>query len=157
MTDEAKSILQGKKWILRFIETDYTESPKSGMGAVTYYHSESTIVGDVTILRLRFETDGITYNLGVIDNKQSGSKDPVNDTHVIIEVKPKVKRFFGLIALVVLLLLLMPVLPTIIGFILQVLFLPFKLLGKALKEINFKIKSNGNKAKSGKPKSIDGK
>jgi len=38
-----------------------------------------------------------------------------------------------------------------------VLFLPFKLLGKALNKINFKAKSKGNKTKSGKPKSIDGK
>lgn len=67
------------------------------------------------------------------------------------------KIILGLIALIVLLLLLMPVLPTIINFILQVLFLPFKLLGKALNKINFKAKSKGNKAESGKPKSIDGK
>lgn len=67
------------------------------------------------------------------------------------------KIILGLIALIVLLLFLMPVLPTIISFVLQVLFLPFKLLGKALNKINFKAKSKGNKTKSGKPKSIDGK
>ena len=67
------------------------------------------------------------------------------------------KIILGLIALIVLLLFLMPVLPTVINFILQVLFLPFKLLGKALNKINFKAKSKGNKAESGKPKSIDGK
>ena len=67
------------------------------------------------------------------------------------------KIILGLIALIVLFLFLMPVLPTIIGFILQVLFLPFRLLGKALNKINFKAKSKGNKAESGKPKSVDGK
>ena len=32
----------------------------------------STLVGDVSILRLKFMTNGKTYNLGVIDNKQNG-------------------------------------------------------------------------------------
>ena len=75
LTDAALNELKGKKWVLRFAETDYTLSsyPTSTI-------ENSTIVGDVTILRLKFETDGITYNLGVIDNKQSGSKDPVNET-----------------------------------------------------------------------------
>lgn len=156
LTDSAKENLKKQKWVLRFLETDYSISSSAGS---TFAHS--TFVGDVSILRLKFETDGITYNLGVIDNKQSGSKDPVNDTDEIIEVKPEAKNLgkiiLGLIALIVLLLFLMPVLPTIISFVLQVLFLPFKLLGKALNKINFKAKSKGNKTKSGKPKSIDGK
>lgn len=32
-------------------------------------------IADVSILRLKFETDGITYNLGVVDNKQSPKPD----------------------------------------------------------------------------------
>ena len=39
------------------------------------------------ILRLKFETDGVVYNLGVVDCKQTGSSDPVNKgSH--IEVSP---------------------------------------------------------------------
>ena len=39
----------------------------------------STIVSDVIILRLKFETDGKIYNLGVIDNKQTGDGIPDNE------------------------------------------------------------------------------
>ena len=37
------------------------------------------MVGDVTILSLKFEHLGKTFNLGVIDNKQTGSGKPVNE------------------------------------------------------------------------------
>ena len=33
-------------------------------------------MSDVTILRLKFETDGVVYNLGVVDNKQTSSVIP---------------------------------------------------------------------------------
>ena len=35
-------------------------------------------VNNVTILRLKFETNGTVYNLGVVDNKQSGDTDQDN-------------------------------------------------------------------------------
>lgn len=37
-------------------------------------------VGDVSILRLKFKTDGVVYDLGVVDNKQSGSTDPAGES-----------------------------------------------------------------------------
>ena len=37
-------------------------------------------------MRLKFETDGIVYNLGVIDNKQTGGREPINETKTWIEV-----------------------------------------------------------------------
>lgn len=68
-----KSNLQGKKWVLRFLETDYTFSPMASDS--TYF----TIVSNVSILRLEFWTNGNYYNLGVVDNMQSGDLDPDND------------------------------------------------------------------------------
>lgn len=73
LSDTAIEALEGMEWVLRFCETEYS-STYSSMSSATF----STIVGNVTILRLKFETDGIVYNLGVIDNKQTGSDDPVN-------------------------------------------------------------------------------
>lgn len=35
-------------------------------------------MSDVIILRLIFETDGKTYNLGVVDNKMTGDGKPAN-------------------------------------------------------------------------------
>ena len=54
LTDAAMSELQGKKWVLRFAETSYYLNSAQGSTV-----SMSTLVGDVTILRLKFETDGI--------------------------------------------------------------------------------------------------
>ena len=66
LTDSALNELKGKKWVLRFTETAYSFTPDyTGTGS---QYSSSTVVGDVTILRLKFETDGITYNLGTISS-----------------------------------------------------------------------------------------
>ena len=104
ITEEGKAALQGKKWVLRFAETKY--SITSGMGTTS---SSSTLVGDVTILRLKFETDGKVYNLGVVDNKQTGSDKPINDETVNITVKEDFKRILSIILLVLVILLLLPV------------------------------------------------
>lgn len=68
LTDSAKQILSDKKWVLRFYESERKEllQALTGNTAIT-----GTLVEDVTILRLKFETDGVVYNLGVVDNKQS--------------------------------------------------------------------------------------
>lgn len=71
-TDGATSDLEKCDWILRFYESDYEEGT-AGNAIVR----DSTLVSKVTILRLKFITDGKTYNLGVVDNKQTGSKDPL--------------------------------------------------------------------------------
>lgn len=88
ITEEGKAALEGKKWLLRFVETNYS-SVVSGSAVNGTWKSEtsSTLVGDVTILRLKFETDGITYNLGTVDNKQTGSDKPINDE--TMHVSPK--------------------------------------------------------------------
>ena len=64
--------LESMQWILRFVETDYT-STSSGYVTTNY----STVVSDVSILQLTFETDGKVYDLGVVDNMTTGSEDPV--------------------------------------------------------------------------------
>ncbi len=132
LTDEALTELKGKKWVLRFTETDYTFY--SASGTFGYF---STIVGNVTILQLKFVTDGITYNLGVIDNKQSGSSEPSNSTSMEFDLSSKFtdrwKKIFGLLALLLLFVVLLPYLPTIITFILNVITLPFKAINGLFK------------------------
>ena len=104
ITEEGKAALKGKKWVLRFAETSY--SLNSGYGSVTSF---STLVGDVTILRLKFETDGVVYNLGVVDNKQTGSDKPVNNEWISAELSDNFKLILSIILLVLVLLLLLPV------------------------------------------------
>lgn len=128
LTDAALNELKGKKWVLRFTETDYTLW--SGQGS---YGTFSTIVGDVTILRLKFETDGITYNLGVIDNKQSGSKDPSNETDFDISLNKRGKMILYLLMLILLIILLAPILPYVLQAIVWIISLPFKGVSAAVK------------------------
>ena len=128
LTDAALNELKGKKWVLRFTETDYTLW--SGQGT---YGTFSTIVGDVTILRLKFETDGITYNLGVIDNKQSGNKDPSNETDIDISLNKRGKMILYLLMLILLIILLAPILPYVLQAIVWIISLPFKGISAAVK------------------------
>ena len=148
LTDEALNELEGKKWVLRFVETSYNKSPKSGMGAATYYHAETTMVGNVTILRLKFETDGITYNLGVIDNKQTGSTEPSNSTDIKVEPNATGKGIIYLILFVLLLVILAPLLPYVLNAVIFVVSLPIKLIS----EIKKLIKSLKEKRKERKVK-----
>ena len=55
---------------MRFYETERRTTGDYKVKQVTSWQ-----IADVTILRLKFETDGITYNLGVVDNKQSPKPD----------------------------------------------------------------------------------
>lgn len=81
LTEEGKKDLEGKDWVLRFTETKYDEE-----GTTMFHSTEKTIVGDVSILRLRFTRAGKVYNLGVVDNKQTGDGIPDNETRVRIEL-----------------------------------------------------------------------
>ena len=85
--------LENQQWILRFVETDVT----SIIGIATSV--ERTQVSEVTILRLKFETDGVVYNLGVVDNKQTSSENPFGkgDTAVDDAWEKFVKDFKAII------------------------------------------------------------
>lgn len=72
LKDETLEALLGTQWVFRFFETDYRVSND---GNLHYYY---TVVNEVTILRLKFDSDGKIYNLGVVDNKQSGDTRPDN-------------------------------------------------------------------------------
>lgn len=130
LTDEALTELKGKKWVLRFAETNYSLNGYASTGST---FESYTLVGDVTILRLKFETDGITYNLGVIDNKQSGSKDPSNETDFDISLNKRGKMILYLLMLILLIILLAPILPYIIRLVVWIITLPFKGISAAVK------------------------
>ncbi len=80
LTDDCKKNLEGKKWVLRFYESDYVH-----VQSAYSFSGEKTKVTEVTILRLNFETLGESYNLGVIDNYQS--PDDKNDNNNDNELK----------------------------------------------------------------------
>lgn len=136
LTDSALNELKGKKWVLRFTETAYSFTPDyTGTGS---QYSSSTVVGDVTILRLKFETDGITYNLGVIDNKQTGGKDPSNKTDIDINLNDTGKKLAALIMLILAIILLAPVLPYILKAVVWIVMLPINGIAALVKAIKRK-------------------
>lgn len=73
LTNEAKANLANKQWVLRFAEFDYKAF--NNLASTEF----NTVVEQVTILRLTFETDGKVYNLGVVDNKQAPAPDAPPD------------------------------------------------------------------------------
>ena len=136
LTDSALNELKGKKWVLRFAETAYSFTPDyTGTGS---QYSSSTVVGDVTILRLKFETDGITYNLGTIDNKQSGGKDPSNKTDIDVSLNDTGKKLAALIMLILAIVLLAPVLPYIFKAVVWFVTLPINGIAALIKAIKRK-------------------
>ena len=158
ITDEGIAALKGKKWVLRFAETSY--SLGGGMGSS---YSFSTIVGDVTILRLKFETDGVVYNLGTIDNKQSGSRDPINEEHIDVGLSDMGKLILAIIALIVLLVIVGPILPYIIKAVVWVLMIPFRLIEAIVNAVKKRDKPKPKatayqpKPKTARSKSLAGK
>ncbi len=116
LTDDVKAELEDKSWVLRFVETPRVS--KTTLNGTGY---TSTLIGDVTILRLKFVTDGITYNLGVVDNKQTGGTDPVNNIKKTIGLNSTFSWILFLVLIVVLLIVLLPFLPTILSVIVKVI------------------------------------
>lgn len=91
LTNIAEKELAGKEWVLRFTETDFSKT-----GALTYYTEKSTFVSEVTILRLHFKSVGEVYNLGVVDNKQSGSDNPVNkDDETLVSIIQRILKWLS--------------------------------------------------------------
>lgn len=85
LTEEGANIT-GTQWVLNFYETSISQnidniwlpiltSPLLA-GFVGDAECKYTAVSDVMLLELTFELDGITYSLGVVDNKQTGSNKP---------------------------------------------------------------------------------
>lgn len=111
LTDEAVNNLNGKEWVLRFAEPEYG----SVYGGSTSYR-DVTEISEVTILRLKFETEGVVYNIGVVDNKQTGDSQPDN-----IKGDDPIVTLLKKIAIAILIIgsfiVLAPVIPTVLVFI----------------------------------------
>ena len=82
---EEKAHLLTYNWVLNYYKTEETIS-RNIYGLVTDHRGEH--VTDVTILRLKFVYNGVVYDLGVVDNKQTGS-DIALDVDSYIKIEPK--------------------------------------------------------------------
>ena len=152
LTKEGSDSLSKTKWILRFLETKYSEETYEITDPITFFttyksYFYSTRVTDVTILRLKFETDGDPYNLGVVDNKQTGSTEPVGtvDKLGFPNVKDALMRLLKIVLILVavvvivvpsclVLSFILPLLKVVFNFLIKVIVLPFKLISKLFKK-----------------------
>ena len=126
LTDETLASLDGKEWVLRFYETEWKQLYNDW-----YTEWQWTDVSEVSILRLKFETEGKVYNLGVVDNKQTGDNSPDNNNTNEYDfgnwgALNWLKYVLMIVAAVILILLLSPVLPYIVQAVVWVVMLPFK-------------------------------
>ena len=150
LTDEGLEDLENKSWVLRFYEADLSFVQNSNS-----FREESTKVTDVTILRLKFETDGVVYNLGVVDNKQSPGEGQQPDNENTDEWEfPSFgdkdwEKILGavllVIALIIIVVLFAPILPYIIKLVIWLILLPFKLVASVVKSIAKAIKKSRKK------------
>lgn len=72
LTGEAKTNVENSEFVLVFLKTSFKEKSVSDLSYGHYKVADGTKVSDVAILRLMFETEGKTYNLGAIMDKQEG-------------------------------------------------------------------------------------
>lgn len=127
--------VSNKQYVLSFYETYW----------VKYETAVSQVIGtdvfDISIMRLKFEVDGVVYNLGVVDNKQSGNNVPSNYDQHLLEIfnhsdnwyEKFIKILIGLFLFIAILVLAAPILPKVFSFfvwlfkgIWQIISAPFK-------------------------------
>ena len=134
-TSEAKEALKSQRWVLRFCETPYTirysNDPNFSINQVW-----RTRITDVIILRLHFKSQGEEYNLGVVDNKQTGSLEASASSKTEVELSEEfadtlkmLLLVLGLIALGFFLWLFSP----LIKLLLSAVLFPFRLIKKLVK------------------------
>lgn len=109
LSDTAVEALKGKQWVLRFAETDYSKS-STPAGYTEYFD----IVGDVSLLRLQYETNSHVYDFGVVDNKQTGSDEPVNEPTITPHMPDWLVKLLTALFWIAVILLCIPFLPFII-------------------------------------------
>ncbi len=121
LTTEGANDVAGTQWVLNFYDAVFTVtgnlSPLDNQ-----VHWKGKTASNVMILRLLFETEGKTYNLGVVDNKQTGDGKPDN-----------VKKENGLPKWAVIVIIIGVVIAALIALIVLAIFFPP--VGKALIQI----------------------
>ena len=142
--------LEKKQWVINFLDTDYINSYATNT-------IDWTEVSNVSILRLKFRVGKDVYNLGCVDNEQTGSKDPVGSADTkfddfVEDIEKKLSDFlsslgkafekiFGILGVALIGIVIAFVIGLIAPFIGPVfrglwwlISLPFKLIGKLFKK-----------------------
>lgn len=131
LKEEYTNKLDGMRYVLRFKET--TNSSLSGDGYSTRTWTE---ISNVTILRLKFQTDGVSYNLGVVDNKQTGSTNPAGEVgkdwtdleKLLQNIMEVIGTILQILALVLIVVLCSPILAVILPIIFKAIMYVIKFI-----------------------------
>lgn len=127
LTEETKNSLKNMQWVLRFSETSYVE-----YNGMYYPHYEATRISEVTILRLKFETNGEIFNLGIVDNKQSGDSIPDNNQNWLQDIVKLILKILVVILAVVLFIVCWPIILPVLTWIIKIIFVCLKYIFKGL-------------------------
>lgn len=130
LTDKGLSEIKDKQWIIRFTETEWKDTQTSLDSTITKTKSH-TIVGNVALLELKFETDGVVYDLGVVDNMQTGDGQPDNETNTKVTIPTWVWLLTALFFLTIFIF----IFPNVIVAIFKLLFALVKFIFNLIKKI----------------------
>ena len=139
LSSEDKAKLSGMKWVLRFYESTYDFWTSAGTTS-----RSMTGVSAVTILKLKYVYQGVTYNLGVIDNKQTGERDsdglpkPIEPIEsIIVELTPEgegcaagIGKILAIMLGLLFFSILLPFVPMLIQCVTFIVSFPLKLINK---------------------------
>ena len=165
ITADGERSLSDTQWVLSFYETTMTAKVDNAwlplvsiialpfVGDVDVKYTE---VSKVSVLELEFETDGQAYALGVVDNKQTGGDEPVNEP--VEDEQKKVVLIWIIVAVAVVALVVLAIvfppfgkfLLTLLKGLLKIITLPFTGLWWLFKKIF--TKSDGASSSAGKSK-----
>lgn len=143
MTEESLKDLEDKQWVLNFKETDFWRTKHN-----TYTSIHGTMVGDVAILRLEFETTGQVYNLGVVGNMQTGDGHPDNTSGTKFSLSWWMWAILALLVVIVIIAFVPNLIVTLLNLVIKIFKWLFNLIKKLFQNItkifkSFKKNKNG--------------
>ncbi len=153
--------IEGTQWVLNFYKENSTVTGKANV-ADNHLYCNYKKVSDVIILRLMFEYDGETYNLGVVDSKMTGDDKPLNSPAPLVEPLPEwaiALIIVGVVLLIIVALVVLAIVFPVFGQILKALgkgkSAPFRAIGRAAEKRRQErrtTKQRNKQAKAKKPK-----
>lgn len=101
--------ISNKQWVVAFAETEYkkTTVPFFFLDSACDKVTEKGVkVSNVSIMRLNFKCQGTTYNLGVVDNYQTGAIDSVFEgkdglEHTVDRIMELLEKIFAIVLFIV--------------------------------------------------------
>ena len=129
LTEETINAIKDMQFVLRFAETEFSTTSS---GSWTYHNR--VFVTEVSVMRLKYEVDGKTYNMGVISNKVSddGLADNLNQTGDL-ELRDGFEIMLAILLLILFFVIFNPILSIVFAFVGAIIKALWKLLKRLVK------------------------